>query len=295
MKKFVIAIDGGGTKTVGVLADMHGEILNYKVGGPSNPNDVGEKQAANTISTIIRELADAEEGWIDSVYAGVSGAIGNETVLRRAVSEACPDAKIKVASDIYNLFALLDGDTSRDAAVIICGTGGVCFARKDGALHRIGGWGYLLDTFGGAYSVGRDGLEAALRYHDGRGEPTELYARAEAYLGCKPEHAIKKIYAEGKTFIAGFAPEVLRACESGDAVAARIVDSAIDGIIGFIDRAYELIGKKFDCVVGGGLIYNAYMKSRLLALPDDRVRIVYPEKEQIYGALRLALELSKEK
>jgi N-acetylglucosamine kinase-like BadF-type ATPase len=294
MKKFIIAIDGGGTKTVGVLADMHGEILNYKVGGPSNPNDIGEKAARNTLTSIIRELADAEEGWIDSVYAGISGAIGNETLLRRAVSEACPDAKIKVASDIYNLFALLDGDTSRDAAVIICGTGGVCFARKDGALHRIGGWGYLLDNFGGAYSVGRDGLEAALRYHDGRGEPTELYARAEAYLGAKPEHSIKKIYAEGKTFIAGFAPEVLHACEAGDAVAARIVDSAIDGICGFIDRAYDIIGKKFDCVVGGGLIYNSYMKSRLLALPDDKARIIYPEKEQIYGALKLALELSKE-
>jgi N-acetylglucosamine kinase-like BadF-type ATPase len=189
---------------------------------------------------------------------------------------------------------LLGGDTSRDAAVIICGTGGVCFARKNGVLHRIGGWGYLLDSFGGAYSVGRDGLEAALRYHDGRGEATELYARAEAYLGCKPEHAIKRIYAEGKTLIAGFAPEVMHACEAGDAVAARIVDTAMDGIKGFIDRAYELIGEKFDCAVGGGLIYNSYMKSRLLALPDDKARIVYPEKEQIYGALRLALELSKE-
>ncbi len=294
MKKFIIAIDGGGTKTVGVLADMHGEILNYKVGGPSNPNDIGEKQAANTISAIIRELADAEEGWIDSVYAGISGAIGNEALLRRAVSEACPDAKIKVASDIYNLFALLDGDTSRDAAVIICGTGGVCFARKDGVLHRIGGWGYLLDSFGGAYSVGRDGLEAALRYHDGRGEATALYARATSYLGMKPEFAIKKIYAEGKTFIAGFAPEVLHACEEGDAVAARIVEGAIEGIRCYIDRAYDIIGSKFDCVVGGGLIYNSYMKSRILALPNDKANIVYPEKEQIYGALKLALRLAKE-
>ena len=294
MKKYVIAIDGGGTKTVGVLADMHGEVLNYKVGGPSNPNDIGAKAAINTVTSIIRELADAEEGWIDSVYAGVSGAIGNEALLRRAVSEACPDAKIKVASDIYNLFALLDGDISRDAAVIICGTGGVCFARKDGVLHRIGGWGYLLDSFGGAYSVGRDGLEAALRFYDGRGEGTELYERAEKYLGMKPETAISKIYSEGKTFIAGFAPEVLHACESGDPVALRIVDAAVEGIRGFIDRAYEIIGTKFDCVVGGGLIYNSYMKSRLLALTDDKAKIIYPDKEQIYGALKLALELSKE-
>ena len=127
-----------------------------------------------------------------------------------------------------------------------------------------------------------------------RGEATELYARAEAYLGAKPENAIRKIYSEGKTLIAGFAPEVLHACEAGDPVAARIVDSAIDGIVGFIDRAYEIIGERFDCVVGGGLIYNSYMKSRLLSLPDDKARIIYPEKEQIYGALRLALELSKE-
>ena len=95
MKKFIIAIDGGGTKTVGVLADMNGEVLNYKVGGPSNPNDIGERQARNVLTSIIRELADAEEGWIDSVYAGISGAIGNEALLRRAVSEACPDAKIR--------------------------------------------------------------------------------------------------------------------------------------------------------------------------------------------------------
>ncbi len=294
MKKFIIAVDGGGTKTVAVLADMKGEIVNYKVGGPSNPNDIGEAAAAKTVSSIIRKLADEAEGWIDSVYAGISGAIGNEKMFRRAVSDACPDAKIKVASDIYNLFALLGGDTSRDAAVIICGTGGVCFARKDGVLHRIGGWGYLLDSFGGAYSVGRDGLEAALRFADGRGEKTALYDRAAAYLGDRPERSVGKIYSVGKTLIAGFAPEVLRACEGGDAVASRIVENALCGIRGYIDRAYSIIGGSFDCIVGGGMINDSLIKTHLCELSDPRVNIIYPEKEQIHGALQLALALAKE-
>ncbi len=294
MKKYIIAVDGGGTKTVAVLADMKGEIVNYKVGGPSNPNDIGEAAAAKTVSSIIRKLADEAEGWIETVYAGISGAIGHETMFRRAVSDACPDAKIKVASDIYNLFALLEGDASRDAAVIICGTGGVCFTRKDGVLHRIGGWGYLLDSFGGAYSVGRDGIEAALRFADGRGRETSLYERAEAYLGDKPERSVKTIYSGGKTLIAGFAPEVLRACEGGDAVASEIVENALRGIGEFIDRAYDLIGGHFDCIVGGGMINDSLIKSRLCALSDPRVNIIYPEKEQIHGALQLALGLAKE-
>ena len=293
MKKYVIAVDGGGTKTVAALADMKGEIVNYKVGGPTNPNDIGEESASKTMSNMIRKLADESEGWIEAVYAGVSGAIGHERILRRAISEACPDAKIKVASDIYNLFALLDGDSERDAAVMICGTGGVCFARKNGVLHRIGGWGYLLDSFGGAYSVGRDGLEAALRCADGRGRDTVLYNRAEAYIGNPPENSVGRIYEGGKTFIAGFAPEVFRACEQGDAVATDIVNGALEGISEYIDRAYAIIGSRFDCVVGGGMMKDPTVMNFLTELDDPRVNIIYPEKEQVHGTVKLALDLAK--
>jgi N-acetylglucosamine kinase-like BadF-type ATPase len=44
MKKenqFVIGIDGGGTKTIGVLADFKGKILKKIEIGSTNPNKIG--------------------------------------------------------------------------------------------------------------------------------------------------------------------------------------------------------------------------------------------------------------
>ena len=82
MKKYVIAVDGGGTKTVGTLADPSGEVLNYKVCGASNPNDIGEEAACKMISSLVRRLADEADGWIAAVYAGISGAVGHEKALK---------------------------------------------------------------------------------------------------------------------------------------------------------------------------------------------------------------------
>lgn len=287
MKKYVIAVDGGGTKTVGTLADLNGEVLNYKVCGASNPNDIGEEAACKMISSLVRRLADEADGWITAVYAGISGAVGHEKALKRAIHKACPDTTVRVESDVYNLFGLLPGDPNRDAAAIICGTGSVCFVRKDGELHRIGGWGYLLDSNGGAYSVGRDGLEAALRHVDGRGKKTSLYELAEAYLGDKPEVSIGKIYSGGKPFIAGFAPEVFRAAAEKDEVAIYITSKAVGAVKEYVNIAAKLLGENFDCIIGGGMMHDPLMKSMLREISG--VNLIYPEREQVFGALNQAL------
>ncbi len=287
MKKYVIAVDGGGTKTVGALADLNGEVLNYKVCGASNPNDIGEEAACKMISSLVRRLADEADGWITAVYAGISGAVGHEKALKRAIHQACPDTTVRVESDVYNLFGLLPGDPNRDAAAIICGTGSVCFVRKGGELHRIGGWGYLLDSNGGAYSVGRDGLEAALRHFDGRGKKTCLYELAEAYLGDKPEVSIGKIYKGGKPYIAGFAPEVFRAAAGKDEVALYITSKAVGTVKEYVNIAAKLLGENFDCIISGGMMHDPLMKSMLREISG--VNLIYPEREQVFGALNQAL------
>ncbi len=291
MKKYIIAIDGGGTKTVGVLADMNGEIISYKVRPATNPNDIGEAASGKLLGEIVRELADSEDAWIDSIYAGISGAVGHEDALRSAIAKACPDTKLRVASDIYNLFGMLD-DPNANAAALICGTGSVCFVQKDGELHRIGGWGYLLDSDGGAYSVGRDGLEATLRMSDGRGEPTALYDLASEYLGDRPEKSIGKIYSSGKTLIAGFAPKVFSAAEDGDAVASALVQKAFAGIDELIGAAVKLLSENATVIIGGGMANSPAVRAHIMSIPG--IQAVCPLKDQIHGAIRCALRLSKE-
>ncbi len=63
--------------------------------------------------------------------------------------------------------------------VIVAGTGAIALA-VDEVAARADGWGTRLGDDGGGYWIGRAGLAAALRAHDGRGGSRELLARAMA-------------------------------------------------------------------------------------------------------------------
>lgn len=289
----VIAIDGGGSKTEAAAVDVSGHLLARARTGATNPNDVGEAEAAARLTALIASLG--KELRPAAVFAGVSGAVGHEEVLTAALAEACPGVPVRAATDIYNLLGLLP-DANADCAALICGTGSVCFARKSGELHRVGGWGWLLDSHTGGYAIGRDGLEAALRAADGRGQPTSLSAAAARYLGAAPETAIGQIYEGGKTLIAGFAPLVFDEAGRGDAAACGILDVSARELAGLLRAASAVLGgKSFPCLVSGSVIADARIRVRLdaalkaEAIPAELVTSPLP---QLCGAARTALALA---
>ena len=61
-----------------------------------------------------------------------------------------------------------------DGASMICGTGSSLYFRKGDSYSYTGGWGYLIDSCGSGYVLGRYAIQAAVRAHDGRAEPTIL-------------------------------------------------------------------------------------------------------------------------
>lgn len=295
--KYVVAIDGGGTKTEGVIVGADGAIVSYCRGFATNPNDMGEVEAGRRLSVLIEKLLKKlpANGVIAAAFAGVSGAIGHENALEAEVSKVLPNAAVKVGTDIYNLFGLAD-----DAeAALICGTGSVCFVKPKKApdqLHRIGGWGYLLDTSGGGYSIGRDGLEAALRAVDGRGDATLLRRYAAEYLGDAPERSIGKIYEGGKTLIAGFTRCVFDAEAEGDRVAGEVIDRCASGLADHLVCASDFIGEgnPFTCILSGGLISDPAMFSRFQRFVADEevpVTFIKPELPQLAGAAKTAFRM----
>src|SRR5690606_13555870 len=76
----------------------------------------------------------------------------------------------------------------RPGAVIAAGTGLIAIGTDLTGWHRADGWGHLLGDCGSGAWIGRAGLEAALRAHDGRdGGSLRLLARAEEMFGPVPE------------------------------------------------------------------------------------------------------------
>ena len=55
--KYRIGIDGGGTKTLGVLITENGDILGYKEAGPSNFLSVGLDETVKNLETVSTDSA----------------------------------------------------------------------------------------------------------------------------------------------------------------------------------------------------------------------------------------------
>ncbi len=239
---YYIGIDGGGTKTEGVLTDAEGRVLCVGKTGPSNPNDIGLDASVRTITDLVHRLMT--DGGVSPaqvrVFVGIAGALAVKDRLTEAVSRALGGvARVSVDSDVINLLAA-DVPTG-EGACVICGTGSVCFLRTPKSLHRIGGWGYLLDSAGSGYDMGRMAIETALKACDGRGDETcrPLLSAITAHLGAGPDRLIEKIYEGGKPYIAACAPVVFDLAKQGDPMADHILNVNAEALAACITAALQ--------------------------------------------------------
>ena len=261
---YYIAIDGGGTKTEGVLTDTRGWVLAHGFGTASNPNDVTLSGSVSVLTGLVNRLMEqagltANDLPETSLFAGVAGGMNYGPALEAALREAYPAiGALGVRSDVQ---ILLSGELPMgDGACIICGTGSACFLRRGDEIVRIGGWGYLLDSGGSGYDIGRDALEAVLRAHDGRGEATALTDLLTARLGGEVHTKITEIYKEGKPYIAACVPCVFEAARAGDPIAEAILRRNARSLAEYIEAAWgHLTGNLrpapgcLPVIMGGGI------------------------------------------
>ena len=297
---YYIGIDGGGTKTEGVLTDGEGIILARAACPATNPNDVTPDLSVTRLTELCRSLltsAGLNETCIPqtSFFFGIAGGINHGPTLETALTLAFPRAQaLRVRSDAH---ILLSGELPEgDGACIICGTGSVCFLRRGDELIRIGGWGYLLDSGGSGYDMGRDALEAVLRAHDGRGEPTLLTRLVTQHLKGEVHTRITEIYREGKPYIAACAPLVFQAAEAGDNVATAILRRNARCLAEYVEAAWKHLHTDPDAeltslpvVMGGGISQKASpLWSELVASlvdPSIPLRVTVATAPPVFGAV----------
>jgi N-acetylglucosamine kinase-like BadF-type ATPase len=114
------------------------------------------------ISLLLDGIGDVLKEFqsIKSVFCGIAGISTGDYAkrLHDELKKRYPKINIQVKNDAFNLLAL---DEEADMAVI-SGTGSVVFVKDGSSYKRLGGWGYLLDSAGSAYDIGRDALREAL-------------------------------------------------------------------------------------------------------------------------------------
>jgi N-acetylglucosamine kinase-like BadF-type ATPase len=306
-QQFVIGLDGGGTKTAAMLADLRGNALVEETGGASNFQIIGVEKAAATIYSLI-EACCQQIGCaisdIACVTAGLTGAgrAGDQErmrvgLLHHAEQKGGALRDVRIESDAR--IALEGAFKGKVGIILIAGTGSIAFGKdQEGVVHRVGGWGRLLGDEGSGYVLGRDALNAVTKQLDERGKPTlltELLAK-EFNLSTQ-EHIITAVYRENFD-IASVAPLVIEAAEQNDAEAARILNRAtfeltehVRAMLMKLERTSR-VRQRVPLAFIGSVITSDNVFTRILrhkitfSLPQ--ISIVPPEASPVYGAVLLA-------
>ncbi len=270
MKAF-LGIDGGGTKTRACLIDSHLDVIAKGESTGSNPNNVGEREAAKTIAEAAREAIRATSSiTVQSACLGIAGIATkdqSERLENQLRTFSVFDFPIRITHDIE--IALEAGIEGRPGIGIISGTGSSCYGRgHEGKTARASGRNLGEDDPGSGYAIGLAGIEAGLVESDS--------GRRES--------------------VASLATKVMTLANSGNEEARGILQRNAKSLIKLINQVLEELElpEPVEVVLAGGLIQNDTLYEKILRNDLEstvtKISLRRPIREPAEAAARFAYQ-----
>jgi N-acetylmuramic acid 6-phosphate etherase len=306
-----LGIDGGGTRTIALLASegsARTTVVGRGAAGPSNMKAVGPAAAFAELGRAVDAafaVAGLPRGTVAAACLGLAGA-----------GRADDQAAVRAWADRVGLADCLDviGDVALPVALlpdcwgvaVVAGTGSCVWARAaDGRTTRAGGWGPLLGDEGSAYALALGALRLVTRRADRRERATSLTDRLLRRVGVtEATDLIRLIHGVewDRARLAGLAPDVVRAADEGDILAAKLVDEQAGDLAGCVAAAIAALALPPTAVpialAGGLLVHAPTYRDRLLRQLRTlgiRPSHVLAVSEPAEGALRRAAAASDAK
>src|SRR5699024_11102356 len=181
-KMYVLGIDGGGTKTKGVIANARGAVMAEASVGPTNPNSVERKSVENELIALMTSLENENHEILNQInrdYAGLSCVtdINAKKEMDQLIASLFKNpVNVRVDNDV--VIALYSGTLGNTVIVQIAGTGSITYGINEHGKHdRIGGWGHLIGELGSGYGIGNDALDESFLAYDGVASNTDWIER----------------------------------------------------------------------------------------------------------------------
>jgi len=225
--RYLLGIDGGGTKTLAAVLDLQGGTVHLGHGGPSNLDAVGSQLAVRALLEAADEAIGGAGIYGDQLGSAVLAIAGTDTsAIAGAVREARTDAWL-VVNDVVGAWATATG--ASPGVAVISGTGSNVFGVGPDGGWRAGGWGHVLGDEGSGHWLGIQSIKAALGDRESSGPPTAISEVAPAFFKAPSVEALATlVYSKPliKGEIAAFAAETARLAYEGDAVARGLYERA---------------------------------------------------------------------
>jgi glucosamine kinase len=258
---YYLGVDGGGSKTLAVIVNEHGEEVGRGLANAANYNTVGLDAAVQHIYTAVEQAMRAtgcqlplRTAWLG--LAGIDRQADHDLLLPylRALAE-----QVRLTNDGELLLAGLEKAVG---VVLISGTGSIALGRDGcGRRARSGGWGHILGDEGSGYSIAQQALQAVVRASDGRGPQTALRERILQTWNLRDtDELIGEVYGEPeKAKIASLSSCVMITARGGDQVAASILQQAARELalaVHAVCLALDFTRREIPLALGGGLLIN---------------------------------------
>lgn len=248
--KYVIGVDGGGTKTTCLF--LEADCIHYPekpkviTGEGTNPHTIGFQASGYRLEKLIRQGMDKfsiHPSQISGIGFGLAG-VGRE---------ADEKEMNRVARDIFanlhlfeNCHAFIGSDShaalqgalgcrGASGILVIAGTGSNAIGLDPhGEVHKCGGWGHVIGDEGSGYYISLKALSKITKSADGRALETALTSIVLKKLKLeKTEQLVRYIYSSPheKHEIAALASCVIQASEQNDETAIGILQDAANELV----------------------------------------------------------------
>ncbi|HHT7225963.1 BadF/BadG/BcrA/BcrD ATPase family protein [Bacillus thuringiensis] len=220
--KYMIGVDGGGTKTEAIAFDKDGNELVRATSGFGNILIDFEEALVHIMEAINQCQKSLINGHCICVclgLAGISGANTNELTLRLKKKYG---TKIEIFNDA--MIAHAAALKGKDGILTIGGTGAICIGKKGEVYEYSGGWGHILGDEGSGYWIALQALKKmAIQFDQGISLcPLSLNIQSQFQL-LTPSHIKSLVYTSSKDKIAAIAPLVIQAARNGNDDAHEII------------------------------------------------------------------------
>jgi N-acetylglucosamine kinase-like BadF-type ATPase len=265
--RFVIAVDGGNSKTDLALVRSDGELVAHTRGAGSSPHYIGTPACLELIGGLLEEAraqAQLDHTRAAAAVLFVAGADleSEEEELRALAAQRDWADVLEVGND--TLAVLRAGADSGIGVAVTCGTGINAVARApDGRRARFASLGAISGDWGGGTDLGIAALGKAVRAEDGRGRATLLAKLVPAHfaLASGEQVAFAVHHRElDSARLAELAPVVLAAADAGDEPAIELRERLAEEIVAFVRAGARRVLsdlERFDVVLGGGVLANS--------------------------------------
>lgn len=305
--KYILGVDGGGSKTFAILVDEAGRILGKGISGHGNYQykTVGIEGALNNYRSAINQAlheANLTIEKVDFAQFGLAGADREKdfATLRPAI-ESLGFRQWDIVCDTYE--GLRTGSSTNVGVVLVCGSGTNAAGRNPaGETKQIGGFGYLFgDTAGGNY-LAQEAFRAACRDFERRGPETLLSQKIATYYGRGNMGEVMELYYDNEYYHTNLDMCKLlhEAADENDYVSICILrnvgqelgiaaNSVIHHLGGFGDLDIPI-------VLVGSVIQKGKNKHLLNALSDEiskeneTFHLVIPEMTPALGAVLIGMD-----